>query len=169
MGNKVNITAADINGLFSVPFSLLISREWNLNYLLVSALDQSKVNGFGVPFERSGVMVYDLDGTTARKIMKHKKIAPYIDKEEKEYVKDFEKGFWQMVSEKESKKIKNELKQSAINTLAKLQKVKRINVNLSIHDLNQIRFTASQLGIPYQNFISSLIHQYNAGKLIQKK
>ena len=85
MGNKVNITAAaDINGLFRVPFSLLISREWNLNHLLVSALDESKVNGFGVPFERSGVMVYDLDSTTARKIMKHKQLL--IDKETDFYI-----------------------------------------------------------------------------------
>ena len=84
MGNKVNITASDINSLFSVPFSLLISREWNLNYLLVSALDQSKVNGFGVPFERSGVMVYDLDSTTARKIMKHKQLL--IDRETDFYI-----------------------------------------------------------------------------------
>ena len=84
MGNKVNITAADINGLFRVPFSLLISREWNLNYLLVSALDESKVNGFGVPFKQSGVMVYDLDSTTARKIMKHKQLM--IDHETDIYI-----------------------------------------------------------------------------------
>ena len=84
MGNKVNITAADINGLFSVPFSLLISRECNENFLLVSALDESKVNGFGVPFERSGVMVYDLDSTTARKIMKHKQLL--IDRETDFYI-----------------------------------------------------------------------------------
>ena len=84
MGNKVNITDADINGLFSVPFSLLISREWDLNYLLVSALDEGKVNGFGVPFERSGVMVYDLDSTTARKITKHKQLL--IDKETDFYI-----------------------------------------------------------------------------------
>ena len=84
MRNKVNITAADINGLFRVPFSLLISRECNENFLLVSALDQSKVNGFGVPFERSGVMVYDIDGTTARKIMKHKQLL--IDKETDFYI-----------------------------------------------------------------------------------
>lgn len=86
MGNKVNITDADINGLFSVPFSLLISREWDLNYLLVSALDESKANVFGVPFnfERSDVMVYDLDSTTARKIMKHKQLL--IDKETDFYI-----------------------------------------------------------------------------------
>lgn len=84
MRNKVNITDADINGLFSVPFSLLISREWDLNYLLVSALDEGKVNGFGVPFERSGVMVYDLDSTTARKIMKHKQLL--IDRETDFYI-----------------------------------------------------------------------------------
>ena len=84
MRNKVNITAEDINGLFRVPFSLLISREWDLNYLLVSALDEGKVNGFGVPFERSGVMVYDLDSTTARKIMKHKQLL--IDRETDFYI-----------------------------------------------------------------------------------
>ena len=86
MGNKVNITDADINGLFSVPFSLLISRECNENFLLVSALDESKANGFGVPFnrKRSGVMVYDLDSTTARKIMKHKQLL--IDRETDFYI-----------------------------------------------------------------------------------
>lgn len=86
MGNKVNITEADINGLFSVPFSLIVSRECNENYLLVSTLDREKVNGFGVPFEnkRSGVMVYDIDSTTARKVMKHKQLL--IDKETDFYI-----------------------------------------------------------------------------------
>lgn len=84
MRNKVNITADELNDLFSVPFSLLVSREWDVNYLLVSTLDREKVTGFGVPFERSGVMVYDIDSTTARKIMKHKQLL--IDKETDFYI-----------------------------------------------------------------------------------
>ena len=84
MRNKVNITADELNDLFSVPFSLIISREWDVNYLLVSTLDRKKVNGFGVPFERSEVMVYDIDSTAARKIMKHKQLL--IDKETDFYI-----------------------------------------------------------------------------------
>lgn len=86
MRNKVNITAEELNDLFSVPFSLIVSRECDENYLLVSILDREKVNVFGVPFEnkKSGVMVYDIDSTTARKIMKHKQLL--IDKETDFYI-----------------------------------------------------------------------------------
>jgi len=86
MRNKVNITADELNDLFSIPFSLIISRECNENYLLVSTLDREKANVFGIPFEnkKSGVMVYDIDSTIARKVMKHKQLL--IDKETDFYI-----------------------------------------------------------------------------------
>ena len=87
MKNKVNITPAELNELFSVPFSLLVPRAslgWDLNYLLVSTLDESKATGFGVPYTRYGVMVYDIDSTTGRKIMRHKQLL--IDNETDFYI-----------------------------------------------------------------------------------
>ncbi len=48
------------------------------------------------------------------------------------------------------------------------RKDKRINIRLSSHDLLGIQRKAAQKGIPYQAFISGLIHQYVEGDLVEE-
>jgi predicted DNA binding CopG/RHH family protein len=47
------------------------------------------------------------------------------------------------------------------------KKDKRINIRLSNHDLIGIQRKAARKGIPYQSFISGLIHQYVEGELTE--
>ena len=48
------------------------------------------------------------------------------------------------------------------------KKDKRINVRLSSHDLLGIQRKAARKGVPYQALISSLIHQYVEGDLVEE-
>lgn len=55
-----------------------------------------------------------------------------------------------------------ELETVASNTF---KKDKRINIRISNRDLTAIRSRASEDGIPYQTFVSSIIHKYISGSL----
>jgi len=49
-----------------------------------------------------------------------------------------------------------------------LKKSKRITIRLYEHDYIAIQEKASEIGIPYQTLISSLIHRYVEGDMIPK-
>ena len=87
-----------------------------------------------------------------------------LDEEEKDVLESYERGEW--VSVKSPKKEKKKLQQYARNTL---QKDKRINIRMSSKDLNQVQVIAVQEGIPYQTLVSSIIHKYVSGYLIERK
>lgn len=57
---------------------------------------------------------------------------------------------------------KRELEAIATNTF---KKDKRINIRISNRDLTAIQSRASEEGIPYQTFVSSIIHKYISGSL----
>ena len=48
---------------------------------------------------------------------------------------------------------------------ATLAKNRHISIRLSEKDLTRIRAKASELGIPYQTLIGSILHQYAEGKI----
>jgi len=87
-----------------------------------------------------------------------------LDEEEKDILESYERGEWMPV--KNPKAEIKKLRQYARNTL---QKDKRINIRMSSKDLDQVQVIAVQEGIPYQTLISSIIHKYVAGYLIEKK
>jgi predicted DNA binding CopG/RHH family protein len=49
-----------------------------------------------------------------------------------------------------------------------LKKDNRINIRISGTDLNQIKQKASEEGIPYQTLISSILHKFLNGNLVNK-
>jgi len=67
------------------------------------------------------------------------------------------------------KKRKQEIKKLQKYARNTLQKDKRINIRMSSKDLDQVQAIAAQEGIPYQTLISSIIHKYVSGYLIEKK
>ncbi len=87
-----------------------------------------------------------------------------LDEEEKDILESYERGEWMPV--KNPKAEIKKLRQYAKNTL---QKDKRINIRMSSKDLDQVQVIAVQEGIPYQTLISSIIHKYVTGYLIEKK
>jgi len=89
---------------------------------------------------------------------------PQLDAEEREILESVERGEW--VPVKDMDKWRAELSEAARNTL---RKNKRINIRLSAKDLGDIQTAAIEEGIPYQTLISSIIHKYASGSLIDRR
>jgi predicted DNA binding CopG/RHH family protein len=82
-----------------------------------------------------------------------------LSKEEKELLDAVEAGEFESVL---TESRKEELQSIARNTV---KKDKRINIRISNRDLTAIQSRASVEGIPYQTFVSSIIHKYVSGSL----
>ena len=86
-----------------------------------------------------------------------------LNSEEKEILKSVEKGEW--------KSIKNKIQLRKYKEYAKdaFLKDKRINIRITSRDLSEIRKRAIEEGLPYQTLVSSILHKYISGRLIEKK
>ena len=84
-----------------------------------------------------------------------------LDLEEQELLATFEAGEWQSVKEPN--------RSLALQSYAKaaIAKDKRITLRLSSADLDGIQARAIEEGIPYQTLISSVIHKYVSGRLVE--
>ncbi|MGA2466138.1 MAG: antitoxin [Thermodesulfobacteriota bacterium] len=87
-----------------------------------------------------------------------------LTEEEQEILDSFERGEW--VPVKDLSKRKRELIRYARNTL---KKDKRLNIRISERDLNELQKKAVGEGLPYQTFVSSIIHKFVNGKLVEAK
>ncbi|MCK4402013.1 antitoxin [bacterium] len=81
-----------------------------------------------------------------------------LDKEEKEILKSYESGEWKSV-----KKLDFIKKKHMEYARAMLRKDKRLNIRISLRDLEGVQRIAVEEGIPYQTLVSSVIHKYVAG------
>jgi predicted DNA binding CopG/RHH family protein len=86
-----------------------------------------------------------------------------LNKEEQEIEALFERDKIALV--KPDNKLLRNLRSAAENTF---KKDRRINIRLSERDMVGIQRIAAAKGMPYQSFISGLIHQYIEGDLVQK-
>jgi predicted DNA binding CopG/RHH family protein len=87
-----------------------------------------------------------------------------LTKEEKEIVKSFEKGEWVPVPDLSGRR--KELMRYARNTL---KKDKRLNIRISERDLVELQRKALREGLPCQTFVSSIIHKFINGTLVEEK
>ena len=85
-----------------------------------------------------------------------------LTKEEKEILDSFEKGEWVPVTD--LSKRKKELAEYARNTL---RKDKRLNIRISERDLIELQRKAVKEGLPYQTYVSSIIHKFINGMLVE--
>jgi predicted DNA binding CopG/RHH family protein len=81
-----------------------------------------------------------------------------LDKEEKEILESFENGEWKSVPD--IKKRKSQLKEIAKETL---KKNRRLNIRISEIDLRHLQRKALHEGLPYQTFVSSILHKFVNG------
>ena len=58
------------------------------------------------------------------------------------------------------------LVETIINTA---NKTKNINIRISAYDIEKVKQRSAEEGIPYQTLISSIIHKYITGKLVDEK
>jgi predicted DNA binding CopG/RHH family protein len=87
-----------------------------------------------------------------------------LTKEEKEILDSFEKDEWVPVTN--LTKRKKELMAYARNTL---RKDKRLNIRISERDLLELQKKAVKEGLPYQTYVSSIIHKFINGNLVEAR
>ena len=85
-----------------------------------------------------------------------------LDKEEQELLDAFEAGEFKSVMTPARKKA---LQAAAEETL---KKDKRINIRISGRDLVALQRRAAKEGVPYQTLVSSILHKYVSGSLLDK-
>lgn len=85
------------------------------------------------------------------------------NKYEKGIIESFENGEWQSVPDFED--TKDKYREYARNTILKN---KRINIRISERDLKRLKSKSVEEGLPYQTLISSVLHKYISGKLVEQ-
>jgi predicted DNA binding CopG/RHH family protein len=84
--------------------------------------------------------------------------------EELELINSVEAGEWSSVSDLAS--MKEKLMKAASETALKDY---RINVRISKRDVEALKTKALEEGIPYQTLVTSILHKYVTGRIIEKK
>ncbi|MEA1910880.1 MAG: antitoxin [Spirochaetota bacterium] len=84
-----------------------------------------------------------------------------LDKEEQLYEKHFDEYIPGTAKER------NTLIQAARNTITEIEnKTERMNIRVTKRDMNALRTAALREGLPYQSMVTSILHKYTTGKLV---
>jgi predicted DNA binding CopG/RHH family protein len=83
--------------------------------------------------------------------------------EEKELLNSIENDEWK--SARNKKELMDKLQNAAKSTMLKDQ---RMNIRIAKKDLEGLKTKALEEGIPYQTLVSSVLHKYVIGKLIDQ-
>jgi len=83
--------------------------------------------------------------------------------EERELEMSLENNEWVSIPNFKDLKIKMEI--AAKNTLLKDQ---RMNIRIAKRDLEGLKTKAMEQGLPYQTLVSSILHKYVNGNLVEK-
>jgi predicted DNA binding CopG/RHH family protein len=86
-----------------------------------------------------------------------------LQPDELELLASYEKDEWQS-----AKNVKEQIGQYRAYARATFRKDKRINIRISEKDLLDLQKRAIREGIPYQTLISSVLHKYANGMLVEK-
>jgi len=86
-----------------------------------------------------------------------------LSKQEKEIVESVERGDWRSV-----RGVKKQMKRYRDYARATVRKDKRVNIRMSEKDLIHLQKKAMEEGLPYQSLISSVLHRYVNGRLVDK-
>ena len=85
-----------------------------------------------------------------------------LDKEERELLDAYSKGDFKSVPNAEQEKKKAV---AAARATIAMRKNKNVNIRISEGDLHAIKTKAQERGLPYQTFISSILHQFTNGRI----
>jgi predicted DNA binding CopG/RHH family protein len=86
-----------------------------------------------------------------------------LDSYEKELLEAFDSG--KLIKAKSEKQ---QIKRHVAAAEATFKKDARINIRLSSRDLRSLQTKALMEGMPYQTFVSSILHKFIDGKLVDK-
>ena len=82
-----------------------------------------------------------------------------LTKDEKNLLRSIERGEWKATTGR------TQLRPYEEAARLTLTKDARLNIRISSHDLGVLRKKATEEGLPYQTFVSSLLHKYVTGRL----
>ena len=86
-----------------------------------------------------------------------------LDKKEQDLLESYERGEWKSV-----KNLKQEIEKHKEYARQTLRKDKRVNIRISSMVLDELQARAVEDGMPYQTLISSILHRFVTGRLIDK-
>jgi predicted DNA binding CopG/RHH family protein len=86
-----------------------------------------------------------------------------LNQEEKDLIQSVENAEWISVNNRNVEIEK--ARKYARNTLIKDQ---RMNIRIAKRDLHLLKIKAMENGLPYQTLVSSIIHKYLTGMLVDK-
>jgi len=86
-----------------------------------------------------------------------------LTKEEKAILDSVERGEWKRIPdfEREAERYREAAR-------ATLRKDNRVNIRMTERDLVHFKKATVQEGLPYQTFISSILHKFINGRLVEK-
>ena len=86
-----------------------------------------------------------------------------LDQEERELLESFERDEWSIPG--------REVETERYREYARVtfKKDERVNIRMSGKDLEAIKTRALEEGIPYQTLMSSVLHKYAEGRLVEKR
>lgn len=88
----------------------------------------------------------------------------YFDTDEKELIKSIENEKWISVDN-----LEDEIRKAKEAAHATVAKSERMNIRVSPNDLRRLKVRAIEEGMPYQTLVSSIIHKYVTGRLVEQR
>lgn len=87
-----------------------------------------------------------------------------LDQEEREILKAYQEGRLERIalSAEEVEGYREAARAAA-------RKDKRVNIRLSVRDLEDLQIKAREEGLPYQTLVASVLHKYVTGELVPKQ
>ena len=86
-----------------------------------------------------------------------------LTKEEQEILDSVEKGEWRRIPD-----FQREADRYREAARATLRKNRRVNIRMTERDLVHFQKAAVREGLPYQTMISSILHKYINGRLVEQ-
>ena len=87
-----------------------------------------------------------------------------LDSEEMELLESLESGEWNSVNN-----LEDEIQSHQNIAKSTLKKDKRVNLRMSSKDLEAIKTYAVEEGLPYQTLMSSVLHKFVTGRLVDRQ
>jgi predicted DNA binding CopG/RHH family protein len=87
-----------------------------------------------------------------------------LNRDEQDLFESVERGEWRSV-----RNLDEEIKTAKEYAKSTRVKDQRMNIRISKKDLNALKVKALEEGIPYQTLVSSVIHKYLSGQLVEQE
>ncbi|HKJ68297.1 MAG TPA: antitoxin [bacterium] len=86
----------------------------------------------------------------------------YLNEEEQELIESVEQGEWHSVGH-----LEEAIREAQGMASETTRKDARMNIRISGQDLRALKARALEEGLPYQTLVSSILHKYVHGKLVE--